>query len=130
MSRVVLDASAVLAYLWQEPGHEAVASVLEKSSGLISSVNLCEVLSKALDKGMDTKDLQGLTQALGLEVRAFDVEQSMLAAQLRKGTRHAGLSLGDRACLALAKSAQLVALTADRAWAECAELSIDIEYVR
>jgi ribonuclease VapC len=53
-----------------------------------------------------------------------------LAAQLRKGTRHAGLSLGDRACLALAKSAQLVALTADRAWAECAELGIDIEYVR
>jgi ribonuclease VapC len=79
---------------------------------------------------MKTKDLQGLTQALGLEVRAFDAEQSMLTAQLRKDTRHAGLSLGDRACLALAKSAQLAALTADRAWAECAELGIDIKYLR
>jgi ribonuclease VapC len=127
---VVLDASALLAYLWQEPGHEQVAACLEEGNALMSAVNVCEVFSRAIDRGMSAQDVSTLTHALGLDVRPFDAAQSIQAARLREFTRQAGLSLGDRACLALAQQLGFVALTADRAWAQCPNLGVQIQLLR
>ena len=116
MSAWVLDASALLAYLWQELGHETVAQRIEQSTVMMSSVNLSEVLSRAADKGMSTSAMAALQAALPFEIIPFDRAQAQTAASLRPPTKALGLSLGDRACLALAIERQAVALTADRVW--------------
>ena len=116
MSAWVLDASALLAYLWQEPGHETVAQRIEQSTVMMSSVNLSEVLSRAADKGMSPPAMAALQAALPFEIIPFDRAQAQTAASLRPPTKALGLSLGDRACLALAIERQAVALTADRVW--------------
>ncbi len=116
MSAWVLDASALLAYLWQEPGHETVAQRIEQSTVMMSSVNLSEVLSRAADKGMSSSAMAALQAALPFEIIPFDRAQAQTAASLRPPTKALGLSLGDRACLALAIERQAAALTADRVW--------------
>ncbi len=68
MSTCVLDASALLAYLWQEPGHDTVAQHIEQSKVLMSSVNLSEVLSRAADKGMSPSAMAALQAALPFEI--------------------------------------------------------------
>ena len=113
MSDVVLDASAVLALLQDEPGSDRVLESLP--GALICSVNLSEVVAKLTELGMPEPDIR-LALSLGLEVVAFDEALAYSAGALRPVTRSAGLSLGDRACLALARSRSLPALTTDRAW--------------
>jgi PIN domain nuclease of toxin-antitoxin system len=113
VSDVVLDASAVLALLQDEPGSERVLESLP--GALICSVNLSEVVAKLTELGMPEPDIR-LALSLGLEVVAFDEALAYSAGALRPVTRSAGLSLGDRACLALARSRSLPALTTDRAW--------------
>lgn len=127
MSNVVLDASAILAAVRQEPGFEFVAA-LERPA-LVSAVNFAEARSKLLDWGANPDSADAAMQMVAMQICDFDVEQARLASDLRGSTRAAGLSLGDRACLALAKSRKARALTADRAWAR-AELQIEIEYIR
>jgi PIN domain nuclease of toxin-antitoxin system len=112
--RAVLDASALLAYLQRERGHAEVATVLENSA--ISAVNLSEVLQKATAAGVATPGLESDLQAVGVRVHAFDAEDAASAAELWASTRKLGLSLGDRACLALARRLRAPAYTADRAW--------------
>jgi ribonuclease VapC len=112
---VVLDASALLAYLQRERGHAAVEPVLENSA--LSAVNLSEVLQKAVASGVSTDGLVSDLEAVGIRVHAFDAEDAACAAELWASTRKLGLSLGDRACLALAKRLHVPAYTADRAWA-------------
>ncbi|MEF2550946.1 type II toxin-antitoxin system VapC family toxin [Aurantimonas sp. A2-1-M11] len=124
---VVLDSSAVLAYLWSEPGSDRVGDVLR--DGKISSVNVAEVLSKLIDNGLGG-DAADLTFAgLNLSAIAFDTDQARLAGKLRSMTRSFGLSLGDRACLALAIQHEGQVITADRIWAKL-DLGIDIEIIR
>jgi len=130
MSTCVLDASALLAYLWQEPGHDTVAQHIEQSKVLMSSVNLSEVLSRAADKGMSPSDMSALQAALPFEVVPFDRTQAQTAACLRPATKALGLSLGDRACLALAIERQAVALTADRVWQELDIEGLVVELLR
>lgn len=115
MSDPVLDSSAVLALLLNESGSAAVAAVLP--GAWLSSVNLAEVVSKLGDRGMPAKDAREAVEALGAQIADFDIEQACLAGELRTATRAAGLSLGDRACLALARIQGVAALTADTAWA-------------
>ena len=122
MARVVLDASAVLAFVHREPGAEDVAEVLVAS--VISSVNLTEVVSKLFDKGMSKTDIKEVIDDLPIEVATFDREMAFKDGEMRNTTRVYGLSLGDRACLALAERDELAAMTADRAWAD---LDIGIE---
>lgn len=111
----VLDASALLAYLRDEPGAELVEQALGEEA-LMSTVSLAEVLSKLADAGEDaTRAMQGV-ELLPLESVPFDVDQAVEVARLRGPTIKAGLSLGDRACLALAVARGLRALTADRQW--------------
>jgi PIN domain nuclease of toxin-antitoxin system len=130
MSAWVLDASALLAYLWQEPGHETVAQRIEQSTMMMSSVNLSEVLSRAADKGMSPPAMAALQAALPFEIIPFDRAQAQTAASLRPPTKALGLSLGDRACLALAIERQAVALTADRVWQTLKIEGLSVELLR
>lgn len=114
MPEVVIDASAILALLNAEPGADIVAEALPR--GVISAVNLSEVVAKLCDAGMPEKAIRQALQPLGLEIVPFDEDQSYQAGLLRTSTQDTGISLGDRACLSLAKMRDVIALTTDKAW--------------
>jgi ribonuclease VapC len=116
----VLDASALLALFNDEPGAQAVLDALAGDC-LLSAVNQTEVLTKLLDKGLSQAEAVSVMEAVDIDIVAFDESQSRDAAWLRLETRTVGLSLGDRACLALARSRKAVALTADRPWSQVAD---------
>ena len=115
MPETVIDASALLALLNTEPGAEIVAEAVP--GGIISAVNLSEVIAKLCDAGMPENAIRQAVQPLGLEIIPFGEEQSYQAGMLRTYTQNMGISLGDRACLSLAKMRNVVALTTDKAWA-------------
>jgi PIN domain nuclease of toxin-antitoxin system len=123
----VLDASALLAMLQGEPGGDVVQGLLETAA--ISSVNWSEVAQKSLDKQAELEGLRHDLEALGLEILPFTAVLAETTARLRSATRQAGLSLGDRACLALAALLGLPAVTADRVWPDLG-LPIEIRVVR
>ncbi len=114
----MLDASAVLALLFEEPGAEMVRAQLR--AGVIGAANLAEVLAKLSDHGVPAHEAARAVAILGLEVAPMTEAQAQRSAELRPTTRTAGLSLGDRACLALAVELGAAALTADRGWAAVA----------
>ena len=116
MNKVVLDTSAVLAYLFEEGGADQVSPVLETASGLISSVNFSELFSKLIDQGMPPAIIRETLFGLELELVPHDEEQAFITGELRTVSKAYGLSLGDRACLALGIVKQLPVLTADRVW--------------
>ncbi len=115
MPEVVIDASALLALLNAEPGADIVAEALP--GGVISAVNLSEVVAKLCEAGMPENAIHQALQPLGLEIVPFDEEQAYQAGLLRAATQDMGVSLGDRACLSLAKMLGVVAITTDRMWA-------------
>ena len=119
MSDAVLDSSAVLAVILEEPGAERVETLLPGAK--VSAVNLGEVVAKLRDLGMPEETIETVLSGLQLEVHAHDRDAALAAGFLRPATRSAGLSLGDRACLALAAALGLPAVTADRAWEGVAE---------
>jgi len=110
----VLDASAVLALLQEEPGSRTVEEWLPGAA--ISSVNLSEVAGKLLELGMPEQEAAGALQVLGMKVVPFHEELAWRAAALRTSTRALGLSLGDRACLATGIFLDRPVITADRTW--------------
>ena len=114
MPRVVLDASAILAVLFREPGAELVERYYPHA--IVSSVNLSEVAAKLCDRGLAAGDVAGLLSGLDLDVRVFDETQALLAGSLREATRSQGLSIGDRACLALGITEGVAVVTTDRIW--------------
>ncbi len=124
---IVLDASALLTLLFKEPGHEAVASVLEESS--MSTVNLAEVLARFTRDGHSSLQILSLLQASPIEWVSFDSQQAALAADMLPRTRHLRLSLGDRACLALASALGAPAMTANQAWTKL-DLGLEVKVVR
>jgi len=127
MSDLVLDASALLAVLQREPGTDRWAD--EVIGATISAVNLSEVVAKLLEFSMPMPHVQAVLDPLGLEVVPFDAAQAVGTALLRMPTRAFGLSLGDRACLALAKSRGARALTTERAWA-AAKVGVTVMLIR
>lgn len=114
MSKSVIDSSAILALLLLEPGGEKVLPILGDS--VMSTVNIAEVFTKLAERELLTEERISDFYEMGLEIAEFDREQALKAAELRPITRHLGLSLGDRCCLALAMSRGAVAVTADRNW--------------
>jgi PIN domain nuclease of toxin-antitoxin system len=112
MSDLVLDSSAVLALLKREPGGEMVASALD--GAVMSAVNQSEVLGKLVDDGVPLSQAEARLRDLPVALLEFNEDDAVRAAALRRMTREAGLSLGDRACLALALRLNLPVLTADR----------------
>jgi ribonuclease VapC len=133
VSSAVLDASAFLAYLRDEPGAGNVADAIADGAA-ISTANLAEVLSRAADRGADPQRLARQLTERGLLAGAIEVEPLVAAdtveiARLRPLTREHGLSLGDRACLALAKRLDLPAVTADTAWSRL-DLRVEVRRIR
>ena len=114
MSRVVLDASAVLAILGGEPGADQVIPLLGESA--ISTVNLAEVHGKLVSRGVPRNEAWKAVLSLVRDVIDFDLPQSKLVGELLAETHSLGLSLGDRACLALGAVLKAPVYTTDRAW--------------
>lgn len=127
MSETVLDASAILAAVLKEPGGSRVGELTGPI--IVSAVNYAEVCTRLIDVGVARAAAEASIALLGLEVVAFDVTQAEGSAELRAATRAAGLSLGDRACLALAASRDAIALTADTAWRRV-DVPVAIEFMR
>jgi PIN domain nuclease of toxin-antitoxin system len=121
----VLDASAVLAYLRDEEGAQRVADALGEGA-VMSAANWAEVLSKVADLGEDPETLEARLVAEGLIDSVLEIVALEPSDALRIA---AGLSLGDRACLALAARLVLPALTADRAW-NGVSLEVEVETIR
>jgi ribonuclease VapC len=126
---LVLDASTLLAVFHREAGFEAAEPLLPYS--LTSSVNLCEVLSKAVERDVPVDVVERWLRVSSVTVVPFDRQLAVEAAQLRATTRRLGLSLGDRAYIALARQRGLPILTADRVWRELEhDLGIEIHVFR
>jgi PIN domain nuclease of toxin-antitoxin system len=124
---LVVDASAILAVVHEEPGHERVRSLLVGAA--VSGVNLSEAGAKLLDRNFGEAKTRERLDELLLDVHPFDRDAAFAAASLRPLTRHLGLSFADRACLALALRLSLPVLTGDRAWAGLT-IGLDIRLFR
>ncbi len=132
---VVLDASALLAYLKGEPGGDVVEAALTDS--VVSSVNWSETVQKMISLGGDVNDLLEDFQEAGMTVASFAVQDGEMAARLWSKTKSSGLSLGDRAYLSLAIRLDMAVLTSafpkerlrHRAW-ESLDLPVDIQLIR
>jgi PIN domain nuclease of toxin-antitoxin system len=124
----VLDASALIALLNQEPGSERVAEVIGAGAA-VGAVNLSEVVAKLADLGMSEDAIRQALGPLDLDVVEFDTDLAYAAGLLRPATRNLGLGLGDRACLACGLLRSLPVLTADRAWTTI-PLPVSVELIR
>jgi ribonuclease VapC len=114
---ILLDSSALLARLLNEPGHALVTEAIA-SDAAMSSVNLAEVMTILVREGQSPGSAQRVLDKLPVTIHAFDQDLALQAGAMFAATRKFGLSLGDRACLALAQRENLPVLTADRAWAD------------
>jgi ribonuclease VapC len=123
----ILDASALLAVLGDEPGGERVAPLLD--GAVISTVNWSEVLARYVDLDLETAGREAEIESLGVSLASFTNRHAEIAAGLLPVTRKAGLSLGDRACLALALDVGGQPVTADRAWGRI-DVGLDVMLIR
>lgn len=127
MSEYVLDASALLALLNAEKGADLVQGLLPQS--VISTVNLAETVARLSAVGMPEDQIRDVLAYLGLEITPFDEEQAFQSGLLYKQTQPLGLSLGDRACLALAQITDATAVTSDRAWKDL-DIGVGLKLIR
>lgn len=127
MAKFVLDASALLAYIHSEPGADRVKSVLDQA--MVSAVNLAEAVTKLVSTTGSTERTLQLIAETEVDVVDFDQSLADQTGALAALTRSRGLSLGDRACLALARREHATAMTADHAWSKL-DLGVDIELIR
>ena len=123
----VLDSSAIWAVVHSETGAEVVLEAIP--DGVISVVNVSEVVAKLADRGYRDDAIRNELRELNLTVKDFDEEQAYTAGMLRPLTRSAGLSLGDRACIALGIQLGYGILTADREWAGL-DLGVEVRLLR
>jgi ribonuclease VapC len=125
--KVVLDASALIAWLYKEPGADVVLNYLEGHSCVISTVNLAEVITRASRSSQENgRKIAIAVNNTDLQIIPFSQQQAEHTGLLEPVTRTKGLSLGDRACLSLAVELQAVVLTSDKVWQE---LNLPIEIV-
>lgn len=114
---VILDASALITLLSEEKGNETVASVLPKS--VMSSVNIAEVAKFLMEKqGLNKEEVSNIIQSLVETIIPFDTQLALISADIVRDTKSLGLSLGDRACLALAISTGYTVYSSDRIWSK------------
>jgi ribonuclease VapC len=128
VSRYLLDASAVLAVLNAETGADIILAALT-AGGSISAVNFSEVVSKLADQHLTEVETNTVLESLELEVLDFTTAHAYQSGRLRSQTRTAGLSIADRACLAVAKSLNLPVLTADHNWSRV-DVGVKVEIFR
>ena len=129
MSSWVLDASALMAVVNSEPGAGRVEEALD-AGATMSTVNLSEVVAKLAEAGLPEQSVLDVIGPVGLQFAVFDAEDAVSAGLLRLPTRSAGLSFGDRACLALASRIGVPVLTADRAWAAVDLDGVEVQFIR
>jgi len=127
MTSAVLDSSAILAVLNGEAGAELVIPML--ATAVASTVNVAEVLGKLIDRGGSLDDAMQALDAIDLDVVDYDLALAQRTASLRTEPANRSLSLGDRACLALAEREGVPALTCDQSWSR-AVTSANIEFAR
>jgi ribonuclease VapC len=126
----VLDTSAVLAILFREPGQDVVRSALHEGA-LLSTVNFAEAITRLVRDGMAADRAAAAITALPIGLRDLDAQLATDAGALFAQTRPFGLSLGDRACLALARQESVPALTGDRVWVQVAPLlGVEVRLIR
>jgi PIN domain nuclease of toxin-antitoxin system len=129
MKPILFDSSAIIAVLANESGADKVRAVL--ADGAISSVNYAEVVGFLARTSRSREIAVQVFQALQVEIVSFDADLAATTGMLVNETRSAGLSLGDRACLALAQHRDAQVLTADRAWSKLGRtLGLDIVVIR
>jgi PIN domain nuclease of toxin-antitoxin system len=124
----VLDASALLALLHNEKGADRVEEAIFNKA-VISSVNWPEVIQKVIAKNISIDNLDNELAVVGLSFLSFDRQQASIAGSLWQQTKELGLSLGDRACLALAQQLDLPVLTADKIWQRL-DIGVSIQLIR
>jgi PIN domain nuclease of toxin-antitoxin system len=127
MSNVIMDASAILAFLNQESGSEQIIDLMKNAT--ISTINLSEVIAKLTDIGIPESEILQILSDLRLNIIPFDERQAQIAGMLRPITKPFGLSLGDRACLALGLVLNQPVITADRQWSQL-NLKLKIRVIR
>lgn len=129
---MLLDASAVLAYLQGEPGWEQVDECLRGAVRCcVTAANQAEIIAKALDRGVGQDDLRTILATLDYAVVGLTDADGAAAGWMRDLTRALGLSLGDRLCLAVAQRLNMPVITADRPWVQLAPaLRLDIRCIR
>ena len=128
---MLLDASAVLAYLSREPGDAVVEQVILSGHARVSAVNHAEVLSKLSDWGMSSETAEHALESLGIAIEGFTPTHAIESGRLCTTTRNFGVSLGDRVCLATARQLELPVLTGDQPWLRLAsDLGLKIESFR
>ena len=128
MNKVVLDGSALLALIKNESGAKVIEELL--GSIIMSSVNVTEVAGILLDSDMSVEEAQEAIEPFIDSIISFDLEHSMACASLKKITKHLGLSLGDRACIALGIKLRLPIYTADKIWQELKLENAEIRLIR
>ncbi|MGH3767238.1 MAG: type II toxin-antitoxin system VapC family toxin [Pseudonocardiaceae bacterium] len=125
--KVVLDTSALLAWLRGEPGAEVVHPLLP--TAIMSAANWSEACQKLHQRGVDAEKITDRLRTLGVQVEPLTEADAAAAANLWSQTRAAGLSLGDRCCLALGARLNLTTVTADTTWADL-DLDIPLQIIR
>jgi PIN domain nuclease of toxin-antitoxin system len=125
---MILDASALLAFLQNEPGAERVHELIHCCS--ISTVNWSEVVQKLIKHDPDAANIRPVLEESGLHIVPFSIEQAELCALLWTPGKNLGLSLADRVCLQLGMLTGEVVLTADKVWNELQIPEIKVEQIR
>lgn len=120
----VFDSSAVLAAVFQEPGGDSVVATWADGENLISVVNYAEIVAKLNERGMSDAEVSTVMEGVPLSLVDFDQSTAHASGLLRAATKALGLSLGDRACIALAQSRCAKAVTADKEWKKVRQLDI------
>ena len=127
--RTLLDASALLAVIFEETGAGAVRQALNRGA-VLSSVNAGEVVARLQQEGWTAAETSGILVEMGLAIAPFDWKTALLSGLYRAPTRPFGLGLGDRACLATGQRLGLPVLTADRAWTKLNLRGVTIRCIR
>ena len=124
----VMDSTALIAVVYQEPGYERVVEILDKSA--ISAVNLAEIINKLILRGSPAEAVRHALLRLELTVEDWTDDLAYRSAEFTPFTKSHGLSLGDRACLTLAKQLHATAVTSDRTWRRMPSLGVPIMIFR
>ena len=128
IAEYVLDSTAVIAVLYAEPGHQYINEVLHRSA--VSAVNLAEIVNKLARRGSTSEALRESLNRLKLQVEDWTEAMAYQNAEFTQFSKSHGLSLGDRACLTLAKTLHATAVTSDRAWRRLPALGVRIMIFR
>ena len=127
----ILDASAIIALLEREPGHQRVADIIAEGEAAVSAANLAEVAGRLVIRTGSAEEARDIVEELPIHIIELTRDLAIEAGLLLAATEPLGLSLGDRICLALARQENRPAITADRAWSQLdPSLGVSIELIR